>query len=49
MGILKYAHDTGGTAVESLNLSDERERLERAQRDLSLGNNTGLLLERIQP
>ena len=35
MGILKYAHDTDGTAVESLDLSDERERLERAQRDLS--------------
>ena len=35
VGILKYAHDTDGTAVESLDLSDERERLERAQRDLS--------------
>jgi transposase, IS605 OrfB family, central region len=35
VGILKYAHDTGGTAVESLDLSAERERLERAQRDLS--------------
>ncbi|WP_435156289.1 RNA-guided endonuclease InsQ/TnpB family protein [Haladaptatus sp. DFWS20] len=35
VGILKYAHDTDGTAVESLNLSDERERLERAQRALS--------------
>jgi len=32
---LKYAHDTDGTAVESLDLSDERERLERAQHDLS--------------
>jgi putative transposase len=35
VGILKYAHDTNGTAVGSLDLSDERERLERAQRDLS--------------
>ena len=35
VGILKYAHDTDGTAVESLDLSAERERLERAQRDLS--------------
>jgi putative transposase len=33
--ILKYAHDTDGTAVGSLDLSDERERLERAQRYLS--------------
>jgi len=29
VGILKYAHDTDGTAVESLDLSDDRERLER--------------------
>ncbi len=35
VGILKYAHDTDGTAVESPDLSDERERLERAQRGLS--------------
>jgi len=35
VGILKYAHDTNGTAVESLDLSDERERLEREQRKLS--------------
>jgi putative transposase len=35
VGILKYAHDTDGTAVESLELSAERERLERAHRDLS--------------
>ncbi|OYR83866.1 transposase, partial [Halorubrum ezzemoulense] len=35
VGILTYAHDTDGTAVESLDLTDERERLERAQRDLS--------------
>ena len=35
VGILKYAHDTDGTAVKSLDLSDERERLERAQRGLS--------------
>ena len=35
VGILRYAHDTDGTAVESLNLPDERGRLKRAQRDLS--------------
>ena len=35
VGILTYAHDTDGTAVESLDLSDERERLEREQRKLS--------------
>lgn len=35
VGILEYAHDTDGIAVESLDLSDERERLKRAQRDLS--------------
>ncbi|MFD1513972.1 RNA-guided endonuclease InsQ/TnpB family protein [Halomarina rubra] len=35
VGIRKYTHDTDGTAVESLDLSAERERLERAQRDLS--------------
>jgi len=35
VGILKYAHDTNGTAVESLDLSDERDRLEREQRALS--------------
>ena len=35
VGILNYASDTDGTAVGSLNVSDERERLERAQRDLS--------------
>jgi len=35
VGILKYAHDTDGTAVGSLDLSDERERLERAQSGLS--------------
>jgi len=35
VGILTYAHDTDGTAVGSLDLFDERERLERAQRDLS--------------
>ncbi|QGA81673.1 Transposable element, IS605 OrfB family [Halomicrobium sp. LC1Hm] len=35
VGILTYAHDTDGTAVGSLDLSDERERLEREQRDLS--------------
>ena len=35
VGILKYAHDTDGTAVESLDLTDECERLEREQRKLS--------------
>ena len=35
VGILKYAHDTDGTAVGTPDLSDERERLESAQRDRS--------------
>ena len=35
VGILKYAHDTDGTAVGSLDLTDERERLDREQRKLS--------------
>ncbi|SEH53490.1 putative transposase [Halopenitus malekzadehii] len=35
VGILKYAHDTDGTAVGSPDLSAERERLEREQRSLS--------------
>ena len=35
VGILKYAHDTDGTAVGPLDLTDERERLEREQRKLS--------------
>jgi putative transposase len=35
VGILSYTHDSDGFSVGSLNLSDERERLERAQRDLS--------------
>jgi len=35
VGILKYAHDTDGTAVGSLDLADERDRLEREQRNLS--------------
>ncbi len=35
VGILTYAHDTDGTAVGSLDLSDERDRLEREQRTLS--------------
>ena len=29
VGILKYTRDTDGTAVESLDLSEERDRLER--------------------
>jgi len=36
VGILKYAHDSDGTAVEGPDLSEERERLGgRTQRDLS--------------
>ncbi|WP_435064856.1 RNA-guided endonuclease InsQ/TnpB family protein [Halobaculum sp. EA56] len=35
VGILTYAHDTDGTAVGSLDLSGERDRLEREQRTLS--------------
>ncbi|AGB38581.1 RNA-guided endonuclease InsQ/TnpB family protein [Natronococcus occultus] len=35
VGILKYAHDTDGHAIESVDLSDERDRLEREQRKLS--------------
>ncbi|MFD1571236.1 RNA-guided endonuclease InsQ/TnpB family protein [Halorubrum laminariae] len=35
VGILKYAHDTDGTAVGSFDLSEERDRLEREQRTLS--------------
>jgi len=35
VGILNYAHDTDGTVVGSPDLSDERERLERSQRNLS--------------
>ncbi|MDQ2056377.1 transposase [Halobellus sp. H-GB7] len=35
VGILKYAHDSDGTAVEGPELSEERERLERAHRALS--------------
>jgi putative transposase len=35
LSILKYTHDTDGTAVGSLDLSEERDRLEREQRKLS--------------
>ncbi len=35
VGVLKYAHDTDGYAIEKPEFSDERERLERAHRDLS--------------
>ena len=35
VGVLKYAHDTDGTAVGSLDFSEERDRLEREQRTLS--------------
>jgi putative transposase len=35
VGILTYAHDTDGTAVESLDLTEERNRLEREQRNRS--------------
>ena len=34
-GILKYAHDTGGAAIGSPDLSNERDRLEREQRKFS--------------
>jgi putative transposase len=35
MDMLNYVHDSSGTAVKSLDLSDERDRLDRAQRTLS--------------
>ncbi len=35
VGILKYTHDTDGVAVRSLDLSEERDRLEYEQRVLS--------------
>ncbi len=35
VGILSHTHDSDGFSVGSLDLSDERERLERAQRKLS--------------
>ena len=35
VGILKYAHDTDGLAVGSIDMTTERNRLERAQRTLS--------------
>ncbi|MFB6236707.1 MAG: RNA-guided endonuclease InsQ/TnpB family protein [Halopenitus sp.] len=35
VGILKYAHDTAGYAIESPDFSGERDRLERAQHNLS--------------
>ena len=35
VGILKYTHDTDGYAIESPDFTNERERLERAQRNLS--------------
>jgi putative transposase len=35
VGILKYAHDTDGRAVGSLDLQEDRERLKREQRSLS--------------
>ena len=35
VGILKYAHDTDGRAIGSLDLTTERERLQREQRKLS--------------
>jgi putative transposase len=51
VGILKYAHDTDGTAVESLDLSEERDRLEREQRELSRkehgSNNWGIQRRRV--
>jgi putative transposase len=35
VGICKYTHDTDGCAIKSPDFSEERGRLERAQRDLS--------------
>jgi putative transposase len=35
VGILKYAHDTDGRAIDSLDLTDERDRLRREKRKLS--------------
>jgi putative transposase len=35
VGILTYAHDTDGYAINSPDFNDERKRLEHAQRDLS--------------
>jgi putative transposase len=35
VGILKYAHDTDGYAIAAPEFNEERDRLERAQRDLS--------------
>ena len=35
VGILKYAHDTDGTAIQSPDFSNERERLDHAQCNLS--------------
>jgi len=35
VGVLRYAHDTDGHSFDGPDLSDERERLERAQRKLS--------------
>ena len=39
MGILKYAYDTDGKAVESPDLTEERDRLERARGNLSRNTN----------
>jgi putative transposase len=39
VGVLKYAHDTDGHAVELVDLSDKRDRLEREQRKLSRKEN----------
>ncbi len=35
LGVLKFIHDSNGLPVDRLDLSDERERLEREQRSLS--------------
>jgi putative transposase len=35
VGIRKYTHDTDGYAIESPDFSEERDRIERSQRDLS--------------
>lgn len=39
-GILKYAHDTDGHTIGSVDLSDERDHLKREQRKLSRKDGT---------
>lgn len=42
VGILKYAHDTDGSAIGSLTLSDARRRLEREQMKMSNDQQTSV-------